>query len=83
MRSQNLYCKLVQNATADPFTALAAAISADPHVRAIRLALYARRNRACLVTIRARAHSPPPAPRCHRPQAYRADSSNGEDATCH
>jgi hypothetical protein len=81
MRSQNLYCKLVQKATAaDPFEALAAEIDRDPAVRAIRLLLYASRNRASTVAIRAVRPPPlPPPRRCQCRPPHRASKNAGGD----
>jgi hypothetical protein len=65
-----------------PFIAHAADIDADPRVRAIRLALYAHRNRASLATIRAVGPPPlPPPRRCQCRLPHRADSSNNEEAS--
>jgi hypothetical protein len=85
MRSQNLYCKLVQKATADPFVALAAEIDRDPRVRRLRLALLANCPPAKVPPplfqsrpLR-RPSAPPPLPRCHRSQAHRASRDTGGD----
>jgi hypothetical protein len=85
MRQRRFYTdlQLVARATTDLETQryldLADQIARDPAIRALRLRLYATRNRASTVAIRARAAvGPPPIParrQCYRPRRC-ADSSN-------
>jgi hypothetical protein len=75
------YTKPQTNAIPDPFSALADVIARDPGVRRIRLARYARRNRACAFAIVARAVRPPSPPprRIQFRPAHRAASNEGSD----
>jgi hypothetical protein len=76
--------QLVARATTDPVGQRcldhAAEIARDPAIRALRLRLFAARNRTRAATIRARAIRPPPPPpsrRCY--QAHRASDTGGDD----
>jgi hypothetical protein len=78
------YTKPQTIAIPDPFSAHADVIARDPRVRAIRLALYARRNRASAFTIAAKAVRPPPplTRRWRSMRLHRRGPVTVEDAPC-